>query len=255
MHIDVELALVISVLLVATRLSALFLLSPLFAAAGIPVMFRVLFVTGLGLVLVLALDIEPAQSPRSIGTLVQAMAFELVLGALFAFGVFAAFGAFLFGGRILDFQMGFGVANIIDPATNLQSPLIGTLLSMMAVATFFLLDGHHLIIRGIAFSLERIPPGSAPGAISLPAIVAQFGVMFTYGLALVAPAVITLLLLDAGMAIAARTMPQVNMFIVGLPLKIFVGLSVLAVSLNYMAPILKRIFESIFRFWNDVLPA
>ena len=133
MHIDVELALAIAVLLVATRLSALFLLSPLFAAAGIPPMFRVLFLMGLGLVLVLALDIEPAESPRTIGALVQAMLFELVLGGLYAFGVFAAFGAFLFGGRILDFQMGFGVANLIDPATNLQAPLIGTVLSMMAV--------------------------------------------------------------------------------------------------------------------------
>ncbi len=253
MNIEVELALAVAVLLVATRLSALFLLSPLFAAAGIPPTFRILFTIGLGFVLVLALNIDPAQSPRSLGGLAQAMVFELILGGLFAFGVFAAFGAFLFGGRILDFQMGFGVANLIDPATNLQSPLIGTVLSMMAVVTFFLLDGHHLMIRGIAFSLERIPPGSSLGEISLPAIVAQFGVMFTFGLALVAPAVITLLLLDAAMAMAARTMPQVNMFIVGLPLKIFVGLTVLTISLNYMGPMLERLFESIFRFWDQAV--
>ena len=68
-----------------------------------------------------------------------------------------------------------------------------------------------------------------------------------------APAVFTLLLVDAGMAFAARTMPQVNMFIVGLPLKILVGLMVLAISLNYVGPLLQRIYGSIFRYWEQII--
>jgi len=95
--------------------------------------------------------------------------------------------------------------------------------------------------------------GQGLAQLQIDAVVAQFGRMFSYGLMLVAPAVFSLLLLDAGMAIIARTMPQLNIFIVGLPLKIFVGSMVLVFSLNYLGPLFKKIFESVFRYWEHVL--
>lgn len=244
---------VTAALLVATRVSPLFLLTPLFAVARVPMRVRVLFTLALSLLLVSGLGIAPVNPPASLGGLMHAMVNELMLGMLLAFGLFTAFGAFLFGGRIIDFQMGFGVANLIDPATQSQAPLLGTALNMMAVMTFFLLDGHHLLIRGLVYSLEKIPPGSSLHELDPEAIIAQFGVMFVYGLAVVAPVIAVLLMLDVGMAVAARTMPQVNMFIVGFPLKIFMGLLVLALSLNYMGPLLEKIYASIFFFWQRVV--
>ncbi|MDY7038336.1 MAG: glycosyltransferase, partial [Thermodesulfobacteriota bacterium] len=119
----------------------------------------------------------------SMGDLVQLAAWELVVGGLLAFGVFAAFAAFQFGGRVLDFQMGYGVANLIDPVTQAATPLIGTVLQLMAVITFYMLDGHHMIIRGLAFSLEQVPLGAPLQQLPMSAVVAQFGVMFSYGLA------------------------------------------------------------------------
>ena len=242
-----------TVFLVAVRLGALFVLTPLFAVAQVPLRVRILMLLSLALVFVSAMQVNSVEIPLNLNGLVQAAIQEALLGALLAFGLFAAFGAFMLGGRILDFQMGFGVANLIDPATNTQSPLIGSVLNLMAVMTFFLLDGHHLMLRGLAYSLEIIPPGSALLDMNLSAIVGQFGLMFVFGIALVAPAIMTLLLLDVGMAFMARTMPQVNIFIVGLPLKIFVGLSVLALSLKYLGPLLNRIYESIFRYWQAVI--
>ena len=250
MKIEIASALILAVLLLSIRLSALLLLSPLFSVAQLPARVRVLFVISLATVLTLALQPSLQAMPDTFAELLLAAINELLLGAALAFGVFAAFGAFMFGGRLLDFQMGFGVAALIDPATSNQSPLIGTALNMMAVATFFLLNGHHLLIRGIAYGLDRVPLGASLTTLSIDAMVIQFGLMFVYGVAVVAPALVALLLVDAGMAIAARTMPQVNMFIVGLPIKIFVGLLLLALSLNHMGPLLERIFESIFRYWE-----
>ncbi len=253
MRFDVNMDFITALFLVFIRLSALTLLTPLFATAQVPVNIRTLLLLALALTLVASLSVTPAQVPHSLAELFQAALYELIIGALLAFGLFTAFGAFLFGGRILDFQMGFGFANLIDPATNMQSPLIGTVLNLMAVATFFLLDGHHMVIRGIAYSLEKAPIGLGLNSLHIDAVIGQFGKMFVYGLMLVAPAVFTLLLLDVGLAFAARTMPQVNIFIVGLPLKIFVGLTVLLLSLNYLSPLLKKIYESIFRSWERVL--
>lgn len=248
-----ETATLTAILLVSARLAALFLLSPLFLSASIPGTVRVLFALGLGAGLVASLDIAPAALPATLGEIVPALVKEVFVGATLAFGLFAAFGAFLVGGRVLDFQMGFGVANVIDPGTSEQAPLVGTALNLMAVATFFLLDGHRLLIRGLAFSLERLPVGQGFESLDIAAVTAQFGLMFVFGLAAVAPAVITLLLMDTAMAVAARTMPQVNVFILSLPLKIFVGLSVLALTLPSVAPLLERVYESVFRYWERVL--
>jgi flagellar biosynthetic protein FliR len=176
-----------------------------------------------------------------------------VIGGLMAFGVVAAFAAFLLGGRIIDVQMGFGVASLIDPTTRSSAPLLGTFLNFLAVVTFFAIDGHHLIIRGLAFSLEHIPPGTSLGEINIGAVVAHFGAMFIFGVMVVAPALIAILLLDIGLAVIARTMPQVNVFIVSLPLKIFVGLAMTAISLPYLGSVMKRIFESIFSYWESVV--
>lgn len=253
MELAADTTMLATLLLVSLRFGAVFLLSPLFSLGQVPRQFKLLFLLALSFLMMLSLHISPVAAPLGLGDLMLAAASELLLGALLAFGVFAAFGAFLFGGRLLDFQMGFAVANLIDPSTHTQTPLMGTVLNSAAVLTFFLLDGHHLLIRGLAYSLEAVPPGSLLQGFDVSAVAAQFGLMFVYGLALVAPAVITLLLLDVGMAVAARTMPQVNMFIVGIPLKIFAGLLVLALSLNYMAPLLERLYGSIFHFWQTVL--
>lgn len=253
MDVTVYATKVLTVLLISLRISGVLLLSPLFSIAQLPVRIRILFLLGLSLMLYLGLAIPPMSSLDSVGGLISGVITELIIGALLAFGVFTAFAAFMFGGRILDFQMGFGVANLIDPATNAQAPLIGTLLNIMGVMTFFLLDAHHTILRGIAYSFERIPVGTPVNDLNIQAVIQQFGIVFSYGIAIAAPVILTLLLVDVGVAVAARTMPQINIFIVAMPLKIFVGLMVLAVSIRYMPPILERLFASIFRYWELVL--
>lgn len=242
-----------AVFLAFTRLSALFLMTPLFSVAQVPFRVRLVFLLALALVLVVGLQLVTPEVPASLVQFIAAVVHELLVGAALAFGIFAAFGAFLLGGRILDLQMGFGVANLIDPATNAQAPLIGTILNITAVMVFFLLDGHHMVIRGVAYSMAQVPLGQGLETLNIQAIVYQFGQMFVFGLMLVAPAVFCLFMVDVGLAVAARTMPQVNIFIVGLPLKIFVGLVVLAASLSYLNPLINKIFMSIFQYWEAVL--
>lgn len=253
MLFDADIHFVTALILVFTRLSALFLLTPLFAVTQVPVNIRIIFLLALAGLLTASMKIVPANVPHSLSMLVEAGICEFFIGALMAFGLFAAFGAFLFGGRILDLQMGFGVANLINPSTNTQGPLLGTILNLAGVLTFFLLDGHHMLIRGFAYSIEQFPLGQGIASIQIDAVIAQFGKMFVYGLMLVAPAVFALFLLDIGLAFAARTMPQINIFILGLPLKILVGSILLALSLKYLSPLLKRIFESLFRYWEHIL--
>jgi len=242
-----------AVFLVAIRLGPLFVMAPVLGTSDIPVRVRVFLTLAFATALVTATGIEGIPPPASTGALLAAAASELVIGIAMVFGVFAAFGAFLFGGRLLDIQIGFGIANVFDPATRAQGPLLGTALNLLAIAVFFAVDGHHMLVRGIAYSLSRFPPGRTLADLQPGAVVEQFGVVFAYGLMIVAPAVIVLLLLDVGLAIAARTMPQMNIFIVAMPLKVVVGVLMLALSMQYLAPALQRVFESIGTYWQKLL--
>jgi len=253
MSLTVDLGLIVAFWLVALRIGAVFALSPLFGFASVPANVRALYIFGLSAVLMAGLSVQPVAVSGSIGGIAVAAMSELAIGGLLAFGVFAAFAAFQLAGRIMDMQMGFGVASLIDPATRTSSPLIGTGLHLLALTVFFAVDGHHMIIRGIAFSLEKIPPGTVIPEIDSAAVIAQFGGMFAYALAIAAPVIFVLLMVDVALAIVARTMPQMNVFIVSLPLKILIGLAVLLVSLQYLNPVMHRIFENLFDFWHRVL--
>jgi flagellar biosynthesis protein FliR len=253
MALSVDLAWILTVMLVAIRFAVVMLMSPVFSLIGLPAKVRVVIVLAVSATLVSGLPAMPAGNFAQPGAFALAALNELVLGGLLAFTLLAGFAAFQFAGRILDIQLGFGVVGLIDPSTRTQAPLLGTVLNMTAVLTFFLIGGHRLLLRGLAFSLERIPPGARLNALPLDTVVQQFGGMFLAAALLAAPVMAVVLFVDVAMAMMARTMPQMNIFIVGLPLKILVGLLVLAISLGFLGPELSRIFESIFAGWQRLI--
>ena len=253
MLLDFQLNFVLAVMLVSIRVGMIFLLTPLFSIGNLPLRIRIILTMALSLVFVLLLQKQQLFTSISVNRLFEIIVYEAFFGLLLAFGVFTAFASFNFGGRILDYQMGFGVASLIDPVTHNQDPLLGTMLNIMAVMVFYLVDGHHMLIRGLLYSFETFPPGTMISHMPIDEVTKQFGAIFTFGLGLVAPVVFVIFLLDVSLAIAARTMPQVNMFIISIPIKIFVGLSVLAMSIAHFAPMLTKIYMSIFQYWQLVL--
>lgn len=250
MTLTLQVAWILAISLVALRFGTVLVLAPVLGTLNVPARIRVLFIIGLSALLVAGLRIDPATLPLTVPSLVLAALSELVIGVLLAFGLFTAFAVFLLAGRIMDIQLGFGVATLIDPTNRTQAPMLGTILNLTAVALFFAIDGHHMLIRGLAFSLEQVPPGTLVTSLDPAAVVAQFGGMFIYSVAVAAPVLFTILLIDVVLAVLARTMPQMNVFIVSLPLKIFVGLLVLTISVRYMAPLAARVFERLFEYWQ-----
>src|ERR1041384_976467 len=196
MRISTDIAWLLTTALVALRLGVALLVTPLLAFGGVPARFRAILVLSLAALLVSATGARPAGEVHDVAAFAGMAASETVLGALLAFGVLAAFAAFQLAGRLLDLQLGFGVATLIDPATRGHAPLLGTLLWMAAVALFFATDGHHALLRAFALSLQSAPPGRPLGELELVPLLAQFGLMFSFALAIAAPVVIVLLLVD-----------------------------------------------------------
>lgn len=243
----------IGVLLIATRLSPLVFFSPIFSLSKIPTHISVVMILVASFGIAGIVDFGGVPNIATFPELLVLAASEAAVGLLLAFGVHAAFAVFSFGGRVLDMQMGFGVAATVDPATGNQSPLIGSAILFAAVLLFFLADHHHLFIQAVIYSFKQVPVGSGIMRADGYAVIAQFGLMFTLGLTLVIPIVVTLLLMDLAMALAARSMPQINMFMLSIPIKILMGLFLLVILVPTFVAFFKRVFESIFSYWKAVV--
>jgi flagellar biosynthetic protein FliR len=252
MVVDIDPRWVAGVSLVSVRVGALFLFAPFLAGLGRMTTIRVLLALALSVMLTSGAVALPAVRV-DMGNLVSAALAELVTGSVLAFGVFAAFGAFSLAGKILDVQSGFGIGSVYDPVTRAGAPLFATLLDMGAVVMFFSMDAHHAVMRGIAFSLQQVPPGTGLEAMPLDAVIRQFGLMFSLGVALMIPVLLMLLLVELGLAVVSRALPQMNVIMVMVPAKVAAGLVVLALTITTLEAPMAKVFGSIFTYWEQAL--
>lgn len=242
----------LAVFLLWARIGALFAFSPIATAAKVPSSLLVLLSLAVAGLLVSAFGLR-VQAPLTWMHFAMLLASELALGALLAFAMQCVFAAFVAAGRVLDVQMGFGLGALFDPVTRSNAPVVGSILALFGIALFFAVDGHHALMRGIAFSISAVPPGSFWELPSPAALLRPVGAMFSIGVAVAAPVLFVLLLAELALGVASRVLPQMNVFFVGLPAKILIGLAALAFSIPVIAPAMAKAYASIFEFWGLVL--
>jgi flagellar biosynthesis protein FliR len=246
---------VLAVFLLSLRLSAIFLLTPVLYAFEVLPTIRLLLIVGLSIALAAGLPGTGAADALSLSTgqFVAAAATELALGATLALGILTAFAAISFAGRLMDVQIGFGIAQVFDPVTQREIPILSAAFDKLGVIVFFLVNGHHALLRGIAYSLERFPLGRAWSVeAAAPWVIKQAGGLFVLGFALAAPVVVCLLMTELALGVVARNLPQMNMFVIGIPVKIVVGLAALSFWLGGIGEAMNRVYGSIYRTWDAV---
>lgn len=236
--------------LLAARFGALVVLAPPWSSSQIPAMVRVGFVTAMAISLSLCLPGAQIDKSLSLGELMACMFSELAIGLPLALGVAFAFAAYSAGGQLLDIQIGFGISQLFDPTTRQRLPVLATALGQLAMVSFFAVNGDHALLRAIALSLERYPLGH-PFQIDVPldALLMSGASMFALGFSIVAPVVFCLLLTEVGIGILGRNLPQINIFAVGLPIKVIVGLIGLATWFGMAVSIAQRFQNAILAGW------
>jgi flagellar biosynthetic protein FliR len=137
--------------------------------------------------------------------------------------------------------MGLGTSMIFDPMTSNEVSVVGTFKSMLAVTLFLVMNGHHVLLSSLAWSYKAIPISLAglPGAAAANIISASASV-FTVALRIAVPALSALFMAEVGLALLAKTVPQMNVFVVGFPVKIAIGLGVIGLSIPYFSYILAK---------------
>lgn len=233
------------VLMASIRLGMVFISTPLLGNVPVPRTAKIILVLGLSLLFISQTQFAPI-SLMTQANLLELIVTECLAGAMLACSILATFGVFHFAGRLLDSQIGFGLAGLVDLATRNNMPLLGTVLSMVAIWMFMALDGHWALVQVVQLSYEVIPLGSTFYHVNPQAMIAYFGSVFSFGFMLVAPIVAGLFIVDLAMAFMSRTMPQMNVFVMSLAVKVIVGLLLLAMTLPHAGFLLRRIFDALF---------
>jgi flagellar biosynthesis protein FliR len=207
----------VAALLVSLRIAPALAFAPPFTLLRVPASIRVLLSLWLALWMVIA---NPGQTrPIAEDAFLAAVVGELLLGVSLALSLQLAFAALLVVGRAIDIQVGFGLAQIADPALRSQMPLVGTLFSYAAAAVFFLTGGPADFLAIWSQSLAAVPVGSALQAPEPRLIAAYLSAVFVIAVGIGAIVLLVLFLVDVSIALMSRTLPQMNMLVLGFQLK------------------------------------
>lgn len=209
------------ILLATTRVAGLILGAPQFARR-IPASGRVALATAVGLFL--AVPIPP--SAMDLASLFSAVVVNLVVGLLIGFASTLILQMFIIAGSMLDLSSGLALSSVFDPLTGRPSTAFERMFDLTAMVMFFILGGPHLLVAGLAGSVATVPLAELPRIDSsvADAIVETTGRFFLAGIEIAAPAMAALFLTEIVFGIAARMLPEANIFLLGLPARVLVAL-------------------------------
>jgi flagellar biosynthetic protein FliR len=232
--------------LVFVRVGAILMTMPVFESRSIPHLFKLALALATSLILFPMLKLSPAPLASSIIVLGIGVAGEIMLGLAIGFSVKIIFAGIQMAGQMAGFQMGMALANVMDPAQSQQIPLLAQFNNLVALLIFLALNAHFWFIRALTQSYRLVPPLQVHMDGALTGHLIQLGgKMFVIAIQVAAPVTAALLLTSVAFGLVARTVPQMNVFIVAMPLKIGVGLLFLGFSLPYFAMFLKKIFQGL----------
>ncbi|HMO94564.1 MAG TPA: flagellar biosynthetic protein FliR [Tepidiformaceae bacterium] len=221
-----------SFLLILLRTSAMLVASPLLSHKGIPAYTKVGFAVFVALVLVPLQGGRMPMPPQSFGPLIEDAARETLFGLALGFVMNLVFIGLQMGSRIIGLQMGFGLGGVFDPITGTEFGAFEQFYSLLVTLVFFTINGHHLVVQTLAETLYAIPLGAFdPFALTPAGITSLIAGLTVTAVRLALPVMAALTLTDVGMGIVSRTVPQMQVLIVGAPLKIGVGILVLLAAL------------------------
>ncbi|WP_100373191.1 flagellar biosynthetic protein FliR [Bacillus sp. FJAT-45037] len=241
-------------LLILVRVLAFFSVIPIYGHRSIPTTHKIGLALMLSWIMIFALD-----SPEIIidTTYFLLIIKEMLVGLMVGLIAMIMLYAIQVAGGFIDFNMGFMIANVVDPQTGAQSPLIGSYLYTIALLFLFAVNGHHLLLDGIFYSYQFVPmeqvflPFGQENVVRY--VVTTFNAMFIIAFQMALPIVGSLFLVDIALGMVSRAVPQMNVFVVGMPLKILVGLLLLTVYMSVFIMVVQQLFDQMILAMRTLL--
>jgi flagellar biosynthesis protein FliR len=229
---------------VMIRVGAAFVTAPVFGAVSIPLPVRVSLSGAIGILVLSVHPVTPPAQVFAVATILMVVA-EALVGLALGFVLQTAFAAPLVASELIGGSMGLSFANTIDPQSGRSTPALGQFLTVMLTLLFLSVDGHLVLVDMIVQSYDALPPGQAwIGAERLKAIALFGGYTFLAGLLLALPVGFLLLCLNLVVGMMSRAAPSLNLFAVGLPASMVVGVIAMAIAFpamgDYMLVIIRE---------------
>jgi len=238
-------------MLVFIRTLSMFVTAPMYSHTSIPAQLKV------GAAALFAFAIFPIISAMSppisldLGSLIVLAIQEVVVGSVIGFSLGIIFHGVVYAGQLFGIVMGFSISGLIDPQNGFDVPVIGQFEYIVALFIFLILDGHLFLLEALKMSYTAVPiSGLKLTGSAVDFFVHMTGMVFVAAIKIGAPVIVSLFLTDVLMGIVSRMVPQVNVFFVGMPVKIGVGIFALMASLPFFVFVFGKLLGS---FEGDVV--
>jgi len=234
--------------LIVLRMGGLVFASPIFGRTNVPQIAKIGLILALSyLMFMIFPQTIPIQYTTLIGFILLCFG-ELFLGMALAYvtNIFFSLVAYT-AGQLIDMQLGFGIVSVFDAQSGAQVPIMGNLLNIMLILMFFLVDGHLRLVEMVYLTIERMPMGTLVIS-SLVGItmLELFARAFLLGVMMALPIIASGLTLEIAFGMMMRAVPQIHMFIVGIPMKMLIGLFIFAITIPVFVNFSARIFDDLF---------
>ncbi len=244
MQVELDLTWMIVGLVLTLRLAVLTAVLPLLSGMSVPPVWRIALAVTLAAATAPAVAAElPAGSlDLTWHGLVAEGLRSLGISALLTFVVGIPFAAIRFAGTLIGTQIGFGMVNTLDPQSGTRMSVLANMYYLLGVLLFFALDAHHTMVAAMVHSCRLLPPFAPIEMAAGSWLTLQtFSEFFIIGLRVAAPVILVLLLLSVSMGFVVKTVPQINILVVGFPIKIAAGLAALGVSLTFFHQVFRKL--------------
>lgn len=242
----------VATLLLSLRIAPTLAFAQPFTLIRIPALVRVALAVALSAWLVAANPDATWRIAPPAGGLVTVAAGELLMGLSLALALQLAFAALLVAGRTIDIQAGYGLAVLVDPSTRAQMPLVGTVLAYAAGAIFFSTEGPARLLAIWSASLRRVPLGAALGRADPQVLIGYMSGVFLMALGLAGLLLAVLLVLDLAVAFMSRSLPQMNVLLLGFQVKTLATLIMLPIALAVSGSLFAAILEYAFDTMGEI---
>jgi len=242
------------IMLVFARISAMLVALPIFGYAMVSVRIRVLLAVALTAVVVPVSTAAPVTEITTLPALILGISKEVAIGLLIGFGARLIFEGFSMAGGVVGLQMGFAIVNVMDPSSRQHQPIISQFWLLLIITLFLVTNSHHFLVEILVQNFSRIPVGGGEFSPELGETVVLGGSkIFQIVIRFAAPIMVFLLLVDTAIAFMARIMPQMNIFLVALPLKIGLGIFVLVISLKMFLVVFESIYGDMVNYVSTII--
>lgn len=239
----------VSFFLVFFRVSAILFTAPLFGSKNIPMRIKASLAIVITIVMITSLNQQLkldgallVQSQNVIGLIIMIFR-EVLFGIAVGFTAQLTFMGIQMAGQLIGQEMGFGMMRIMDPTTRANVTIVAQFKVTVSMLIFLIIGGHHYILMGLAKSFSAVP--LAQWGVSKPLVEhlsVVFSSIFSTALKIAIPIMAMTFLTKIALAIIARTMPQMNVFVIGFPLQVSMGLIAMSISLPFFLKVLGGLF-------------